>query len=396
MSCRYGNLGRLQIHQVQYVADHYQSLATVLSSRMRHRLAKVLLAASFFQDIHWKSKALHVVEAATAGEPTDYLQTWAKLRKHTLASLEIGLEARENADFNVARTDARSNALYGRLMLSYVTNHIRRNRLTRARAIVDQITPFNFDRPSSMEQLVLRRKSIAIGKIERYQGNFDHAQQHLEVLLGNERLDAVTGRSLICHLAGVLCELNREARAETLLREEISVLDDLGFGDIPSGRRLRLSLAETLLLQGRLQEAASIYLGLAMVEDCPNPTIVTGIEKVRLWMGLARVSHLKRSWREALENWSNALRASEDCKWKAGFNEMVVDYSIGHVYLELGQRKQSDLYVEKADKLYAHEGRQYWLTGLGTRWLDFIWQSLDHSPKVPPPPKQGLVKALRL
>lgn len=95
-----------------------------------------------------------------------------------------------------------------------------------------------------------------------------------------------------------------------LLCEEIKTLEKLGMQDISSGRCLRFSLAEALLQQQSLKEAEAIYLRLKeVIEDCPNPNFTIGIEKLRLWMGLARISHLKQSWSDALIKWEKALKA---------------------------------------------------------------------------------------
>lgn len=385
LSNRYGPLGRLQIHQIQCVMNHYFLLGTLLSSRVKRRVAEVLLAASYFLNISWKSKALEAVKAITADEPADYLQIWSNLRECTLAGLEIGNEIKESAIQSVGhgRIDTRSNALYGQLILSYASNKIRWNNLDHARSMLDHFSPLNSDSPSTMERLVLKKKEVTIGRIDRYQGKFRLAREHLTPLSDvDAKLDGVTGRDRISQLACVLCELGEPRKAQMLLCEEIKIMEKLGSQDISSGRCLRLSLAEALLQQGSLKEAEDIYLRLKeVVEDFPNPNFTIGIEKLRLWMGLARISHLKHSWSDALIKWEKALGAAEDCNWRAGFIEMVVRYSISDVKSKLGERENSESHSKKADELYRHEGRQFWLTGLGTYWLDFVWRSLGHKPE---------------
>ncbi len=126
LSNRYGPLGRLQILQVQCVMNHHFLFGTLLSSRVKCKVAEVLLAASYFLDISWKSKALEAVKAITTDKPTDYLRIWSNLRECTLAGLEIGNEITESAIHSVGhgQIDARSNALYGQLILSYTSNKI--------------------------------------------------------------------------------------------------------------------------------------------------------------------------------------------------------------------------------------------------------------------------------
>ena len=149
-----------------------------------------------------------------------------------------------------------------------------------------------------MERLALKKSLIARGKIQRCQGNLGRARQYLEAAINCAMVTAVNGRSLACHLAGVLCELNDAYRAQMLLHDEIKLLPSLGLQNTPSGRRLRISLAETLLLQTHHDEADKLFYEL-MVQDCPNLSIAM----VRLCIGLARISHLRGLWPTALENW---------------------------------------------------------------------------------------------
>jgi len=366
--------------------NHYFLLETLLSSRIKRKVAEVLLVASYFLNISWKSKALEAVKAITADEPAEYLQIWSNLRECTLTGLKIGNEITESVIQFVEhdQIDARSNALYGQLILFYASNKIRWNKLDHARSMLDHFSPLNSDSPSTMERLVLKKKEVTIGRIDRYQGKFRLAREHLTPLSDvDAKLDGVTGRSRISQLACVLCELGEPGKAQMLLCQEIKIMEKLGSQNISSGRCLRLSLAEALLLQASLKEAEDIYLRLKeVIEDCPDPNFTIGIDKLRLWMGLARISHLKHSWSDALTRWKKALRASEDCNWRAGFNEMVVHYSISHVKSVLGEQENSESHIKKADELYRREGRQYWLTGLGTYWLDFVWRSLDHNPEI--------------
>lgn len=158
---------------------------------------------------------------------------------------------------------------------------------------------------------MLQKKRFAIGKIERYQGNLRQAQQFLDAKFSGT--DLVTGRNFVCHLAGVICELKQSNRAEKLLVKELITMKRLGFQEYPGGRRLQLSLAETLLQQSRLKEAEDTYLGPVIEKDCPNPTIDTKVEKLRLWVGVPRVYQLDRLWLKALKIWKKALRASWVC-----------------------------------------------------------------------------------
>lgn len=163
--------------------------------------------ASYSLNNSWKSKALRAVKAITADEPADYLQIWLNLRECTLAGLEIGNEIKESVIQSVGhgQIDTRLNALYGQLILSYASNKIRWNKLDHVRSMLDHLSLLNSDSPSTMERLVLKKKEVTIGRIDRYQGNFQLAREYLTPLLHvDAKLDGVTGRSRISQLACVL------------------------------------------------------------------------------------------------------------------------------------------------------------------------------------------------
>ncbi|KAL9126212.1 MAG: hypothetical protein Q9217_004704 [Psora testacea] len=381
----YGQLGRLQISHIQHIANHYRILEASLSRPIKLKVAEVLLAASYFLDISWKLEALTTVRAIIINEPPGYLHVWKKLRECTLTGLEIKSQIDESALWPVIheQLDARSNALYGQLMLAYATHQIRHEKLSHASDVLNSFYPLNNDHPSTMELLILKKMEVTRGKIDRYQGNFEHARTRLTPPSDEDaKLDGVRGRHRISHLAGVLCELGESRKAEKLLRQEIGIMEKMNSQYISSGRCLQLSLAEALLEQGMLEEAEKIYLKLKqIIENCSSDfNIVLGIQNLRLWTGLARVSHCARRWSEAVTDWEKALSVSEDCNWKAGFIEMVICYSISHAKSELGELKDVKANIAKADDICRRKGRQFWLTGLGTHWLDFVWASLGHKP----------------
>ncbi|MCJ1478982.1 hypothetical protein MMC13_007666 [Lambiella insularis] len=275
-----------------------------------------------------------------------------------------------------SQIDARLNALYGQQILSYVTHQTRYNNLPKALFAIRKFLPLKRDRPSTMERLVLKKLALARAKIYRYEGNFSQAEEFLrtEALDEDANLDGVTGRYRTSQLAAVLCEQGDPSKAQMLLHDEISTLEKLNLSDTYGGRCLRLSLAEALLEGGSLINAKSTYCGLKeLYKDLPNSS---GIERLRLSVGLARISHVRFSGNEALTNWQQALMASESCGWKEGFIEMVICYSMSYVQAELGKSEKSHALMKKADELAKREDHQYWLTGLGTYWLDFVRRSI--------------------
>ena len=366
----------MQINHIQYIVEQYHLLDNHLSSSTKHKFAEVVLAASYFGDVLWKIRALEAIKVITAGELADYLQTWSKMRVCTLTSLDCGGESMEPVIYpEHSQIDARSNAFYGNWVLSYAANKIRRNDLIHARNSLSKFSPLNYDCPSTMERLVLKRKKITVGKIYRYEGRFREARECLTPSLGEDAaLDGVTGRSRISHLAAVLCELGKPDKAQEILKSEIELMETLETQNLRQGRGLRLALAEALVEQKLLKEAEDIYSTLKeLFRNTPNTDTTTQMCDMRIRVGLARISHLKNYWSDALGYWEEALQAS--MKWEEGFIRMIIYYSIGDVKSELGI-SDSRSFLRKADKLLEREGRQFWWTALGTSWLNFIWRRL--------------------
>ncbi|MCJ1248447.1 hypothetical protein MMC30_005665 [Trapelia coarctata] len=379
----YGNLGRLQIHQIQHIVEQYHLLDKILSPSTKHKFAEVLLAASYFGDVPWKSRAGEAVKMMIVGEVADYLQTWLNMRVCILTGLDCGGETMEPVIYpENDQIDARSNAFYGQWILSYAANKIRRNNLIHARIWLSRFLPLNRECPSTMERLVLQRKKIMEGKIFRYQGKFREAQERLTPSLGceNAALDGATASTRIPHLAAVLCELGEPEKAQEILESEIQLSEALNTHNLRQGKGLRLALAEALLEQRLCKKAEDIYLTLEeLFKNTPNTNMDTQMCNMRIRVGLARISHLNNHWSNALCYWENALAYWEgvvqtSMEWEndEGFIKMIIYYSIGDVKFELGM-SDYESYLKKGDKLLERNGRRFWFTALGTSWLKFIW-----------------------
>ena len=378
----YGDLGRLQIRQVQHVATHYTSVAASLSSFSRARVAEVFLAASHFDSRAWKLSAINLVKSIIAVEPVEeHLQMWANLRAYTLASLESRTGTR---DFMLPKQDRsqgnpRSNALRGSFLLAYATDLIRRDCLDRAWDALNQFSSFSNEQPSTMEYIVLKQKEIKLAIINRYRGHFSAALEVFSIPpTEGYKTDEMTACSRMSHKAGVLCEVGQPDQALKFLKIETDMMLRLHRQNTAGGRCLRLSLAEVLLQGNRLDDSSMEYRGLKEAYQGYDPNIVTGMGKLRLNIGLARISHLKEEWRNALILWHIALCISVKYGWQEGFIEMVIRYSLAHVMLMLGDQEESRRNQREAEVLYEREARRYWITCLGTQWLDYVRHALGH------------------
>lgn len=353
---------------MQHLAKNYHLLGDALTSSVKHKIAEVLLAASNFLTISWKTEALKTFKAITRDEPADYLQAWASAREYAWASLSN--DSSIMSPIIRGQVNARANAFHGQWLLAY-----RANSLICSGSVITEFRPMNHSCPSTMEKLVLKKKEVTEGQIFRYLGDFQKARVRLTLSL-DPRLDVVTHSSRISHLAAVHCELGEPEKACRLLVQDLDAKKSVGLYDVRSGIRVRLALAEAQLEVGRLKDAKEMYQELQETFST-DPDTIHRISKVRICIGYARISHVNGSWLEALEWWERVLDTAKECGWKEGFIQMIAHYSIGLAKSKLG-RPDFQHHLGRADNLFRQEPRrQFWWTGLGTSWWDRIRRELS-------------------
>ena len=366
------------IRQVQKVAGYYDDIQAQFSHSCKIKLATLLLAASKFDSRPWKYKALATADMITADEPMTYIHTWSRYRRCTLAALNGDFAIEESTLFcdRLDTSNARANAVYGNLLLAYAKNMIHANHLEYAQAFLNRFQPICSNDPSKMEQFVLEEREIATAKIDRYKGRFESARSKLCPL----SLSGMRAYSSISHHAAICCELGDNDAAKKLLLTEMETLGTFKAQNTSGGRGIRLMLAEVYLRVGQLTEAESIYQGLQTTMETCDLNSVTAVGKVRLYMGLAMISHYRSVLPDALKHWNTALKVAHDNGCKADFIDMVVYYSVSLVKFLLSERHESNDYRRKADEIYLREGIQHWMIGIGTHWLPYVWRLLNHNP----------------
>ncbi|KAH2164661.1 hypothetical protein KXW37_007637 [Aspergillus fumigatus] len=160
----------------------------------------------------------------------------------------------------------RYNAQRGELIISFAENLIRQQKLVEAKAELTEWQPLD-DVPSSLEKITSRARDITLGKILRLQGLFHEALTLLDGILQSCLLDEYfegTGwyRVLLSEVADLRCELGQPLEAEKLLLHELTPMREKGTQDIATGRRLRISLAETYLERNMFAQAEELLLEL--------------------------------------------------------------------------------------------------------------------------------------
>jgi len=229
--------------------------------------------------------------------------------------------------------------------------------------------------PSAMEEVVLFRRNMILGRILRYQGKFDESLAHLEESrnIAARRKDLNFDEDLhdlTCDLADTLRELNNPVLAEHHLRTEIARRDQ---NSAHSSNRsaLELSLAESLFAQERFRDAEKLC------SDIHSRPRLLKFEKLRLYITLAKLRQVDSDDDRALVYWNEALMAVAKFPENNGYVTRVIVLSNcdiicrqGHTWLIHASDKQL-AGLARVAKLAKPGGALYWIAGL-RHWLKYL------------------------
>ena len=227
-----------------------------------------------------------------------------------------------------------------------------------------------------MEEVILFRMGILLGRILRFQGAFGESLLCLEKArsIADELKDLFLNEDL-CELASefgdILRELDRPAEAETLLRSELARQQE---GRAPSRNLARLCLAEALLAEEKYALAEMICL------EVKSGRNLSKMEKLRLYITLAKVRHVQSDLEEAFELWTEALMAMNKFPPRSGHATRVIYLSIcnilcrqGRLELETVSRRN----LATLEKVSTQAEAKFWIAGL-RHWLDYL-DSIDRA-----------------
>lgn len=395
----YGDLGRSQLPHVVRILKEYDQLAEpeTCPTSVKYQMSSMLLAASRFSNSLWKQEAVDRIKQLLQDSSDAYLKVCLAQRESSLLRM-LGKRASSNKTLEgfihstilpgydqLLESDARWNAQRGELILSFGENLIANDALTIARHELVQWRSINPKSPSSMERIVLRGRNIMLGKILRFQGHFQAAVDVLDAVLQESKVDSFyegTGwrRVLLSNLADLYCELQRPADAQSLLEPEFRQMIDSRSQDISSGRRIRLSLAETYIRSGAYEKAEEILSSLAKLYgtiDDPDSLAKSGI--LRVWASLARIAHVRCCWDEALLNWNKASSALQSLGRQNRSHFGLVQHAIAHALSKLGKVQESSDVSAKAKDFLSGDERRYWIVGFDSYWRDYIIECRDQS-----------------
>lgn len=379
--------------QLSRVLSEYDAMCLEKGEQasFRHELASTLLAASRFSDAQWKSEAICRTKKLLGQENEPYINAWLAYRESAILRRSGKLQNSESTlhDFLhrfalPSEEDLQMTPRYnarGELVISFSENLVRQGRLSEAKAELVEWTPLSKD-CSTLETIVSRARDTILGKVLRCQGRFSEALALLDGVIQGCHLDDFfegTGwyRVLLSEIADLYYELDRPSDAERLLLRELTPMIEKGTQHIATGRRLRMSLAESYLQRKMYVEAESLLADLRqefLSSGAPDYTAKVNI--FRIWVSLARALHGQSRWQEALSSWRQALSALDSIKLSESLNAGLVRCSIAHALMMMGLEEESTRIYQEAKANMASESRVYWIPLFNSRWHDSILEIL--------------------
>jgi len=365
----------------QYVLE---TPCPVLPSRDRESLVEASLAASRLVGVARAGHAIAVAAKISTADLPTHLQLAMVARQSVMLRLKGDHEQSDILIQAVLKSTPiigiRSHCLLGSLLLSRTENAILRKDFDQAASYLRQ-WQVKSDQPSQCELQTVRLKNTVFGRVSRYQGDFQHARECLELCL-KLTLTETSRYHVMHHLADVYCELELPAKAEELLQVSIEDLKNLSKQRSKAFRRLLLPFAEARIQQQRFEEAGAAFSQLNDIfDEIVDHNVTDQLDHVRSMLGLMRIAYHKSRWSEALESSEKAFLLMQKYKTfsNGNFYIGITLLSRAVISFELGQLQESRKALASA-KFY-DQGPRYFIPGIGTyvlRPLKLRTESLHH------------------
>ena len=357
---------------------------------VRNEFVSMLLASSRFSSMSWKRKAVSRAKQLFSSDTEGYLHAWSAYRESSLLRM-LGKRTESNETLeNFIHTtavpdsgseiqiDARWNAQQGDLVISYAQNLIQDLDLVTAKKELYAWNPLDPSTPSARERIALRGRNTTLGKILRYEGNFEEALQFLEDLLQESEADDFyegTGwrRVMLSEVSDLYCELKRHSDATALLEPELRKMIKRGVENIGGGRRIQLALVESFIGREMWAPAESRLLSLKVVfEGMSDPDVTYRKAVFRIWASLARIAHYNGQWDKSLSRWEQAFKALEMHGWENSYNAGLVRYSQSYTLWKLDRAEEGRSIALLGKANLQTERRLRWIVGLNSYWHEHI------------------------
>lgn len=211
----------------------------------------------------WKRFAVDKAELAARGLEDWYLHSCIAQAQCLLSRIAGNMDQAASSLGNLSQgrlsgsVDKRMHSAVGQAAIQHSLNCIQ----------VEDL----YQSPSPVENIVLFRRDMMLGRVLRFQGEFRELLAHLESArkTAGQCKDLVFDedlRDFTCDLADTLRELDDPVSAEHHLRAEI-LRRDPNSASSPGGSLLELSLAEALFAQEHFKEAERLCLDIQSRPD---------------------------------------------------------------------------------------------------------------------------------
>lgn len=217
-------------------------------------------------------------------------------------------------------TGMKHHASFGHTIIQCALNHIQLEQLPKVMKAPNSWEPTSKS-PTAIEHVILFRKHTILGKILRYRGSFKGSLEHLEIpkRIADKQKDITfleDGGDFTSSLADTYIELGDPISAENCLRTEIARQDP------DSVTMLKLALAESLFAQNRHSDAEVLC---TKVQSLPR---LLRMEKLRLSIIRAKLSHVRAEYDEAFRHWANAMTVIRQFKLSNGHTTRIILLSL--------------------------------------------------------------------
>ena len=226
--------------------------------------------------------------------------------------------------------------------------------------------------PSGLELQVVRLKNTVIGRVSRYEGQFEHARHCLEECLKTIPSNA-SRYHVMHHLADVYCELRIPGKAEKLILDEVNQLRAQGKQRSKPFRRLALPLAEAYIEQRKLEVAETVLRELLDVfSGIFGHDIADQLGHVSSIIGLARFSWYKSQWSEARQNLDSALGLTGKYRTfsKGNFYIGVIHLFLSVVHFQLRQYHEGQRVMVLI--ILREQVPRHFMPGMGSYFLEHL------------------------
>lgn len=333
-------------------------------------IALNVIESARFSVMEWKQSAIKHAEELTVDLDDGYMLSCLAQRRCLLHRLSGGTDLAFNSltDGASYQGNRRLHAAYGHTVVQHALNHIQLDQLTKATQLLGTWRPAS-KAHSAMEQAVLFRQQLIMGKILRYRGYFKESLSYLERSrsITNTAKDLTyieDASELACSLADTYLELDYPAKAESCLQAAIN-------RQVPKQGALVIALAECLFAQKRLGEVEQTLRGVFK-----HRLKLMKMDKLRLAIVQAKLSHVRSQFGEAFRYWTEVMSNLRRFHLASGrttrtilLSQCDVLHRHGLLDLERKTRDQLDALQECADVV----GALYWISGL-RHWLDYLEQ----------------------